>query len=109
MYALATTSCSVLRGTTTNAFGDVLDSGAAYLSGIPAALYETAETVFDPGTETPRVIRSVTAHLPAGTDVTERDQLRDDRAGVPDAVLSVSTRAQPGRTADLDLLLRRIT
>lgn len=109
MYTLATSLCSVLRGTTTNAYGDVVDTATVVQSGIPASVIETDMAVFDPASQTPRTVRTVTAVLPSGTDVLTTDRLRDDTYGVTYAIEDVTQNRAVGRTPDLVLSLRRIT
>jgi hypothetical protein len=109
MYQLANCLVSVLRGTTTNDYLDEVDTAAVHASGIPAFLTETAARTFDPATQTPRVVRTVTATVPSTTDVTETDRLRDDTRGVTYAVEVVHRPDVPGLTADLRLELRRVT
>jgi hypothetical protein len=109
VYALATATVSVLRGTTTDEFGDEVDGSTVHESGIPAYLTEKTETVFDPGTQTPRVVRMAMALLPHGTDVTDEDRLRDDSSGITYIVDDVIQTNAPGQMTDLKLVLRRVT
>lgn len=109
MYQIATTTASVLRGTSTNAYGDVMDTGAAYLTGLPAYLTESLVRVFDPASQTPRLVRTATAMLPFGTDVTENDQIHDEKTGVTYAIEAVVLANIPGRNFDVQLELRRVT
>jgi hypothetical protein len=109
MYVLATCTASVLRGTTTNVYGDPVDGTTVASSGIPAAISESSVFVMDPSTQTPRSIRTVFATLPSTTDITSNDRLRDDTHNIVYIVESVSNPALPGRTTDLAVELRRVT
>lgn len=108
MYALATCTASVLRGTSTNSFGDVTDTATVLTSGIPASVIVKTRTVFDTATQTPRVIERITGAVGSGVDIRDTDQLRDDTHGVVYAVQSVTQPNGPGLVPDLQLELRRV-
>lgn len=109
MYVVATCTASVLRGTTTDAYGDPEDNGTVVHTGIIASIRETGRVVFDPSTQEPRVVRSIEGVMPAGTDVLDTDQVRDDTNGVTYMVEAVTQGREPGFTPDLKLQLKRIT
>jgi hypothetical protein len=108
MYALATCSASVLRGTGTDDWGDVTDNATVAASGIPARIVVRNKTVFDPSTQTPRVVQVVVGAVGSEVDVVDTDQIRDDTRGVLYAVESVTQPNGPGITPDLALQLRRV-
>lgn len=105
------TTISLFRGTTTNAYGDIIDSGAGPLMRqIPAALYETAASVLDPATQTPMTVRSTECLLPSWTGALNSDQIRDEATG--DLYMVEEIIAPPtfiGAPVDLRLTLRRVT
>lgn len=109
---IANTTVTVLRGSTTNAFGDTIPSGTAVLEGVPAFIGETGRKVQDPGSPAPRTIREVAGHVPRWAGVLNTDQLRDDRTGDTYQVLSVtdppSLFGSPGEWAQV-LELKRTT
>ncbi|MGY0062842.1 hypothetical protein ACWY4P_40955 [Streptomyces sp. LZ34] len=107
MIALATTTVSVLRGTTTDPFGDEQDTAAVHASGIPASLIESTRQTFEPVTGTPRIVRTHVARLPATTDVSEDDRIRDEQTGEVYIVVSVTRNANPVLTQPLRLDLKR--
>jgi hypothetical protein len=107
--ALATTTLAVLRGTTTDAWGDEADTDTAVRTGIPAALTEQSRRVTTRDDPTPRIVRYAVARVAAGTDVTDQDRVRDERTGAVYIVDAVSSMANPAATADLRLDLRRTT
>lgn len=110
MYALASTTCSILRGTTTNEWGDVIDdpNGQVVATGVPVSLSITNTTASDPATQQIRTIRSLTGAIQSDTDIHETDRLRDDTTGVVYAVESVTTPLGPGFRGDLELVLRQV-
>jgi hypothetical protein len=107
--AIATTTIAVLRGTTTDAYGDEadVDTDTRYTAS------RRADGAVPPGHH-PR--RPDAAHRPlrrrpraAGTDVTDQDRIKDERTGAIYIVDAVSSMANPAVTADLRLDLRRTT
>ena len=109
MYVVATCTASVLRGTTNDAYGDPEDDSTVAATGIIASIRETSRVVFDPNMQSPRVVRLIEGVMPAGTDVVDTDQVRDDTYGVTYFVEAVTQNREPGFTPDLQLQLRRIT
>lgn len=109
MYVVATCTASILRGTTTDAYGDPEDNGTVVAAGIIASIRETSRTVFDPNTQQPRIVRSTEGVMPAGTDVVDTDQVRDDTYGVSYFVEAVTQDREPGFTPDLKLQLKRVS
>lgn len=109
---IATTWVTVLRGTTTDVYGDISDipteAGTDAQTHIPASLIEGSRSSRTPGSATPRVVRYTTCRLPAGTDVTEDDRIRDDRTGRTYAITAVTQPAAIGITPDLRLDLTLI-
>jgi hypothetical protein len=70
MQAIATTRLTVLRGTTTDAYGDEADTDTPHVhTGIPASLTEQARRVTTRDDPTPRIVRYAVARVTAGTDV----------------------------------------
>jgi hypothetical protein len=64
MQAIATTRLDVLRGTTTDAYGDEQDTDTVVATGIPASLTEQSRRVTTKDDPTPRIIRYTTARVP---------------------------------------------
>lgn len=112
MYGLANCLVSVLRGTTTNAFGDTVDVGdpinSVVATDIPAFIAVKSKTVTDPGTQTPRMVQTIRAAVGSEVDIRDTDQLFDDTHGVTYAVEAVTQPLAAGITPDLELELRRV-
>lgn len=108
MYALATCTVSILRGTSTNQFGDTVDNGTVAASGIPASIIVRTKSVSDAGTQTPRVIQQVMGAIGSNVDIRDTDQLRDDTHGITYSIQSVIQPNGPGLTPDLQLELLRV-
>ena len=112
MYGLASTTVSIYRGTTTNAYGDEvddIDNAVCVASGIPADLFVTVARPYDPTTQQIRVIQSVRGSIGSDTDLVESDQIVDDNTGFTYQVESVTQPMGPGFVGDLALELRRVT
>lgn len=106
---IATTTVAVLRGTSTNSYGDEVDNGTVAASGIPASIIEQTRFTQDPSSGTPRVIRYVTGRLYNGTDVRAGDQIRDERDSTIYIVDSVTTPQHGAIRPDVRLELRRVS
>lgn len=109
MQGLATTQVSVLRGTTTDDFGDLIDAATPVVTGVPAAIVESSKTVTDQATQTPRTVRTVTCVLPAWASVLNTDRLQDQSTGLTYFIESVETQPSLGYPGDQVLGLRRVT
>ncbi len=109
MQAIATTRISILRGTTTDGYGDEQDTDTPVATNIPAALTEQSRRVTTRDDPTPRIVRYAIARVPARTDVTDQDRIKDERTGAIYSVDAVSSMANPTAIADLRLDLRRTT
>lgn len=105
MYALATTRVSILRGTSTNEFGDETDADTVHSSGTLANIRENRRSVFDASTGTPRVVRSIECRLPSDTDILDSDRIMDETDGKVYGIISVTNPGRPGKRADLELEL----
>jgi hypothetical protein len=82
------------RGTAANPYGDLSDVGTVYLTGVPAALAETSETVFDAATQRQQTVRSITCVVPAWADVIDTDTIQDPFTGF--FYMITSMQARPG-------------
>lgn len=109
--AIANTRVTVLRGVARDLFGDFADlpteAGTDAQTNVPAALNEITRTITTPSDPTPRVVRYVIARLPAGTDITEEDRLRDERTGRIYIVSAVTPADGVGTHPDLRVDLQR--
>lgn len=106
----ANTTASVLRGTTSNQFGDVIDASTAVITGLPVTLVETGKSVQDPSTPTPRTIRQIYCSVPEWAGVTNSDRIKDEQTG--DVYIIISVTKPPtiiGAPVDTVLGLKRVT
>ncbi|MGW7726208.1 hypothetical protein ACWGJ6_23100 [Streptomyces canus] len=109
MQAIATTTISILRGTEEDEFGDERDTNTLHATGIPASLTEQSRRVTTRENPTPRIVRYAVARVPARTDITDQDRVRDERTGAIYIVEATSSMANPAATPDIRVDLRRTT
>lgn len=69
------------RGKTVNAYGDVSNVGARYLTDVPAAIAEVSEQAFDPDTQRPQIIRAIKCTVPGWADIDMGDTIEDPFTG----------------------------
>lgn len=91
MYALATCTATVLRGTTANEFLDVVDTDTSVATGVLAAIRRTS--------------KAIRAQVQSDVDLRVGDRLRDDTHGPTYVVQSVTTPGGPGVAGDLEVEL----
>lgn len=109
MLALAATTITVYRGTTTDVWGDEQDADTPVYTGIVASITEQSRRVTTRDDPTPRVVRYAVGRVTAGTDITDQDRIVDERTGAVYIVDAVSSMTSPVVAADLRLDLRRTT
>src|SRR6185503_1159048 len=100
VIARANTRVTILRGTTTNGFGDTVDGTAAAsasLASLPASLIEVGRRTYLPAEGATRVVRTHICRLTSGTDVRKDDRIQDE---ADDAIYQiVDLNANPGSPA----------
>jgi hypothetical protein len=110
VYVVATCLASVLRRQETiDAYGDPTGQYIPVVTGIPAAIMESGNTVQDYSSQTPRTIRAIDGTFPAGTDVRVNDRVSDDTHGVVYVVVNVTATRAPGHQPDLQVTLKKVT
>ena len=109
MQGLANASVSVLRGTTTDEFGDEIDTNLVAAASVPAAIVESSRVVLDQATQTPRTVRALTCVMPSWADVLDTDRLQDQATGRIYIIESVEQQPSLGYPGDQVLTLKRDT
>lgn len=104
---VATTTVSILGGTTADAFGDEQETETALATGIPASLMEATRQTFEPVTGTPRIVRTHVCRLSPATTVTEDNRIKDEQTSEIYIVVSVTRNANPFLAQPLRLDLKR--
>jgi len=108
MYALATTTCSILRGSTTDEYGDEVDSDNPVYMNVPISIIETASTVSTAEDPAPRVVRKLTARIGSEVDVVDGDRVKDELTGTIYMIDNVIRMGSPVYTPDTRLDLRLV-
>lgn len=106
MYAFPTTTVSVLRGETTDAFGDAVSADTVAASGVPFSLLEQRRSVFIATDNRVAQVRYFTGRAPGDSDILISDRIRDETTGVVYFVDSVTRVGSPVTMNDLRLDLR---
>jgi hypothetical protein len=109
VIARATTTLAVLRGVTTDDYGDEQDTDTVVATRIPASLAEQTRRVTTRDDPTPRIVRYAIGRVTAGTDIRDQDRVRDESTGAVYIVDAVSSMNSAAVAADLRLDLRRTT
>jgi hypothetical protein len=107
VIATPTTTVDVLRGETTDAYGDTVDSDTVALAAIPASIIERSQKVHAPKSGEDRIIRSFKCRVPNGTGLLKGDRIRDRNTSAVYLIDNVYQQANPfwsqDQTADLSL------
>lgn len=85
-----TTYANILRGTSENQFGDIVDSDTVLIQNLPVTLIETGKTVQDPSSPTPRTIRQIYCSVPDYIGLVNTDRLVDLATGDTYIVIDVT-------------------
>jgi hypothetical protein len=103
------TTVSILRGTTTDAYGDEKDTLTPIKTGVRASIIEQSRRVFVPADNVDRVVRYVRGRLPSNEDVREGDSLFDERSEATYIVEAVVQPGSPYAHNDVRVDLKRTT
>jgi hypothetical protein len=107
VYAHATTTVSVLRGSSTDGFGDTVSADTVAASGIPASILEQRRTVYTPADNRVQQVLYYLGRVPGDTDVQLTDRILDEVTGDVYRVDSSSRVGSPVTMNDLRLDLRK--
>lgn len=104
MIAHATTRVSILRGTSTNEFGDEVDNDVVAASGIPASRNQISHRAKTESSSSERTVRKLTFRVPRGTNIQPGDRLGDERLG--DICLVDSVKIENSYGVAMDLIVK---
>jgi hypothetical protein len=108
-FLMATTTVTVMRGTTTDEYGDEADNNAVPIaSGVPIALTEQDGRTFVPAEQRTTRVRRYVARAKPDSGIRPNDRLRDEVDGVVYLVEAVVEPSLPIGRALLRLDLRRV-
>lgn len=108
MYGLANCSISIMRGTSTDQWGDTIDSGNIVNQHVPAFIVVRSKQVYDPSTQSPRTVQTIVGAVGSAVDIRDTDQVFDETHSVTYSVESVTQPLASGITPDQTLELRRV-
>ncbi len=81
MIGLVTERVDILRGSTTNVYGDEVDSDVVVQSNVPFGVNPASQQSTDSADERAQEVEYLRGRLPAGTDVRVNDRLRGAKTG----------------------------
>lgn len=105
---IPTCTVSILRGETTDAYGDPVDASTVAASAVPMSIIEQQKRVWVPAESRTTVVRMYAGRARPGVDVRTQDRLRDEASMTIYQVEGVSAPASPLGASDVRLDLRRI-
>lgn len=108
MIAIPTTTVTILGGSTSSDYGDVLDSDEPAGTGIPASIVEGRQVVTTESDAQARVVRYYTGRLPHGTVVTGDNRLKDEETNEVYVIDNVTQPRNAIMEQDVRLDLRRV-
>lgn len=109
MNGRATTTVSIYRGSSTNAYGDDLDDNSAPIaSGQIASIIEQSRRTFLPAENRTTVVENATGRVKSGTNITEGDRIKDEKSGRFYLVEGLSNPSAPRGKSDIRLVLRAV-
>lgn len=90
MFALNTGRYTVLRGSTTNDYGDEVDGNTVASSEILGSVIERTKQVFNPDDGRVATIRFLTGRFNHNADIQDGDRIKDQKTGEIFIVASLS-------------------
>lgn len=109
MSFLATTTVSVLRGVTTDDFGDPVDADTVVASGVPASLLETRSTARRHVEGRTDNVRAYNLRVRTNVALQRDDRIRDEQTGSTYTIDEVVTPINPVGHAATRVVLRKVT
>lgn len=109
MTFTATTRVAILRGETTDAFGDPIESDTQVAHGVPASILETGSNARRPVEGRTDNVRAYTMRVHPNVVVRRDDRVRDLSTNVVYTVDEVVVPVNPAGHAPRRVVLRRVT
>jgi hypothetical protein len=107
MHAIPTTTVTVLRGTSTDGFGDTVSADTVAASGVLFSLLEQRRSVFTAGDNRIQQVRYFTGRAPGDADIRLGDRVRDESTGDTYYVDTVTLVGSPVQVNDIRCDLRK--
>ena len=109
MNARPTTTVTVLRGTSTDDYGDPTDTLTEVMTELPASILERTQRVSKFGERAPQIITYYTCRLPGNTVLQADDRIKDETTGIIYVMDNYSQVANPLLVNDVRVDLRRVS
>ncbi|WP_405708478.1 hypothetical protein OG264_11705 [Streptomyces xanthophaeus] len=109
MISSATTTVSILRGSSVDEWGDAMDNDTVVASGISASIIERHTEPFSEVTGNPKVLRKATLRIGSEHDLRTNDRIHDERNNETWVILEISKVQNPVCAMDTKALLHRTT
>lgn len=108
MLMLATTRITVLRGQTTDEWGDPIDNNTVHVSGVLANIAIKTIKATTESSGMPQQVINAVCRVRSNLDITSNDLIIDEKTGESWQVVSTSRLQHPGMKPDLRLNLLRV-
>lgn len=95
MIGPATNTVTILRGTTTDAYGDTIDTDHTFKTGVLVTIYESGKRTSKPVEGRVGTVRDYAGRAHAHDGVAVNDRLRDEKTGEVYLVVEASTLPNP--------------
>lgn len=105
---IPTTTITIYRGESTDAFGDPVDNNVAIATEVPAAISETLPRWFRPDEQRGGVVDKYTIRLRPNISIQEGDRLLDERTDVTYLVQSVEYQQSIVGLADIRVIAQQV-
>lgn len=102
-----TTTVTISRGTSVDAFGDPIDTPNQLYTDVPAIIVYNTGVSMDPSSGRPVQVSNYECILPHGTDVKDQDVIQDIQTLETYTVTSVRTLPSYGLPADVTISMFR--
>ncbi len=109
MSFLATTTVTVLRGTTTDRYGDEQDADTVVATGVRASLLERPVTGTRPVSGREDTPRAYALRVWASVDLRKNDRIQDERTGYVYVITTLAPSTNPVGLASTRADLQRVT
>lgn len=100
MITRASTTVTIYRGSTTDEWGDPVDSDTVVATGVRASIIEQTIYAQTEVTLLPRSFRFAKMRVTPGTDVRQNDRVKDESTNEIWTIVQISRRANPVRKQD---------
>lgn len=108
MYARATTTITVYRGSTTDDWGDVKDTPTPVMTGVRASILEQKIYATGEITTQPHNYRWARLRVTKGIDVRTNDRVLDEKTGITWLITNISNYQNPVKGQDVRIDLQHM-